>query len=403
MKNMFYRGLFSFFFISLFLSSASAQDITGIWKGYFISDGGDYYKLEFQVAKNGTSGARGVSYSYLDVRFYGKATMTGSYIKSSSSLRIREIKTVEIKSTLGGATCIMNYNLTYSKSGKEEFLDGTYLGKNEAPYQLNPPGEWGDCGGGKVHLRKVTTSDFYVEPFLRNKVKDIPIIDNEPPRRIDSAKTKPAINNKPSVVKTKPPVTKPPVAKTNPPVTKPPVSKTKPPVSKPPVAKTNPPIKKPVTNNKPVVTVTPPVKKPVTDTAVKTPIIAKIDPPPVKIPEVLKTRTNELVKAITVNSRDVVVKLYDNGQIDGDSISVYLDKKLVIGSKMLTASPLTVKFTIDDEDDVHELVMVAENLGTIPPNTSLMIVEAGTQRFDVRITSTEQKNAMVRFRYQKPK
>jgi hypothetical protein len=76
---------------------------------------------------------------------------------------------------------------------------------------------------------------------------------------------------------------------------------------------------------------------------------------------------------------------------------------MVIGSKLLTASPLTVKFTLDDEDDVHELVMVAENLGSIPPNTSLMIVEAGTQRFDVRITSTEQKNAMVRFRYLQPK
>jgi hypothetical protein len=380
---MLYRGLILLFFVSVISLTASAQDITGIWKGYFISDGGDYYKLEFQITRNGTSGAKGVSYSYLDVRFYGKATMTGSYIKGSS-LKIREIKTVEVKSTLGGATCIMNYNLNYSKSGKEEFLDGTYLGKYESPYQLNPPGKWGDCGGGKVHLRKVTSSDFYVEPFLRNKVKDVPIIDNEPPRRIDSTKTKP------TVAKTNPPITKPPVAKTNPPAKKP-VTDNK------PVVTEKPPVKKPVVVNNP------PVKKPVIDTSAKTQPVVKVNPPPVKVPDVLKTRTNELVKAITVNSREVTVKLYDNGQIDGDTISVYLDKKMVIGSKLLTASPLTVKFTLDDEDDVHELVMVAENLGSIPPNTSLMIVEAGTQRFDVRITSTEQKNAMVRFRYLQPK
>jgi hypothetical protein len=56
---------------------------------------------------------------------------------------------------------------------------------------------------------------------------------------------------------------------------------------------------------------------------------------------------------------------------------------------------------MDDEED-QELTMVAENLGRIPPNTSLMIVEAGDQRFEVRITSTEQKNAVVRFRYKKP-
>ena len=46
--------------------------------------------------------------------------------------------------------------------------------------------------------------------------------------------------------------------------------------------------------------------------------------------------------------------------------------------------------------------MVAENLGRIPPNTSLMIVESGEQRFTAQITSTEQKNPLVRFKYEEP-
>jgi hypothetical protein len=96
------------------------------------------------------------------------------------------------------------------------------------------------------------------------------------------------------------------------------------------------------------------------------------------------------------------VKLYDNGEIDDDTISVFFDKKLIASNKRLSASPITIKLKLDDEDTDHELVMVAENLGRIPPNTSLMIVEAGDQRFDIRITSTEQKNALVRFKYQKP-
>jgi len=95
--------------------------------------------------------------------------------------------------------------------------------------------------------------------------------------------------------------------------------------------------------------------------------------------------------------------LYDNGEIDGDSISVYLDKKLVVASKGLSATPIIVKFNLEDDNAEHELVMVAENMGRIPPNTSLMVVEAGEQRFDVHITSTEQKNAVVRFKYQKAK
>ena len=56
---------------------------------------------------------------------------------------------------------------------------------------------------------------------------------------------------------------------------------------------------------------------------------------------------------------------------------------------------------MDEANPDHELIMVAENLGEIPPNTSLMIVTAGDKRYEVRITSTEQKNAMVRFRYVK--
>jgi hypothetical protein len=56
---------------------------------------------------------------------------------------------------------------------------------------------------------------------------------------------------------------------------------------------------------------------------------------------------------------------------------------------------------MDNQNDIQELTMVAENLGKIPPNTALMIVEAGNQRFRVQLTSTEQKNAVVRFRYEK--
>lgn len=362
-----------------------AQDVTGIWKGHFITESGEYYKLEFQVLQSGKSATTGVSYSYLDVRFYGKATMTGNFVRNSSSFRIREIKTVEVKSTMGGATCIMNYNLTYSKSGKEEFLEGTYLGKFENKYSSAATGRWGDCGGGKVFLRKVNTTDFYVEPFLKNKIKARQVIVNEapPPKKDTVAKINPPVTK---------PVTKPPV--TNP-VTKP--------VTKPPVTNNNktnnpakPPVTKPVTKpDNPVVTKTDTAKKIITNPISKPKIT-------IPAPAVIKNRANELQKVFTVSSEEVTVKLFDNGEIDGDTISVYLDNKLVLASKRLGTTPLIVKIPMSEDNSEHELTMVAENLGTIPPNTSLMVVEAGEQRFDARITSTEQKNAVVRFKYKKP-
>jgi hypothetical protein len=368
------------FFIACNSIFLPAQDVTGIWKGYFITESGEYYKLEFQVLQNGSSATTGVSYSYLDVRFYGKATMTGNFIRSSSAFRIREIKTVEVRNSLGGGTCIMNYNLNYSKSGKEEFLEGTYLGKFEKrDYSAAGEGRWGDCGGGKVFLRKVNTTDFYVEPFLKNKVKAKTVIINEaPPPKNDTASKTPTTITKPVIN----------------------------PVSKPPVKKNNtnsspakPPVTKPITNNPaPVVTKTDTAKKAITSTGTR--------PQPkvtVPAPAVIKNRANELVKTFTVSEEEITVKLFDNGEIDGDTISVYLDNKLVLSSKRLTASPLVVKIKMDEEDNEHELTMVAENLGSIPPNTSLMIVESGEQRYEVRITSTEQKNAVVRFKYRKRK
>ncbi len=366
MLRTFYRHLFVFLLLIPFTQlSIQAQDLTGIWRGYFVTDVGEKYKLEFQI--NGTSAnfSSGVSYSYLDVRFYGKASMKGSFAKANKNLKIREIKTVEVKNLEGGGTCIMNYDLFYAKSGKEEFLEGTFLGKPEVKGKPNPY-SWGDCGGGKVYLRRVTTSDFYIEPFLRGKIKTTPVIINQPPLKKDTAKSKPATAPiKKPVVNPKPVVTKP-VVKNNPPiVNKPKTDSVKIKINTPPVVKTNPPITVPK-------------------------------------PAVLKNRTNELMKSLTVTSPDVTVRLYDNGEIDDDTISVYLDNKLMLSSKRLTTAPLTIKFTINEDDADHELIMVAENLGRIPPNTSLMVVEAGEQRFEVRITSTEQKNAVVRFRYQKP-
>ncbi|MBL7740416.1 MAG: hypothetical protein JNK14_14460 [Chitinophagaceae bacterium] len=360
-------GLLAFILTCIISLHSFSQNVTGIWKGYFTSEDGQHYRLEFQVKQNadGSFSATGVSYSWQDdIRFYGKATMTGNFVKNSKKLRIQEIKTVELVNP-GGLTCIMKYNLAYSKSGKEEFLDGTYLGKYEVKGRPNPY-EWGDCGGGTVHLRKVETSDFYIEPFLRKRNTVTPLVKTNVPLSRDS-----------SVKRTSPP------AVTRKPVTTP---------NKPPATVKRELVNPSTTQN---------TKK---DTIVKKdplPVVKTVAKPPVATPAILKERQNELMKSLIVSDPDVTVRLYDNGEIDDDTISIFYDKKLLLVNKRLSASPIIVKLKMDD-DEVHELVMVAENLGRIPPNTSLMIVEAGDQRFDVRITSNEQKNALVRFRYQKP-
>ena len=350
-----------FTFLPALCFSLSAQNLTGIWRGYFITDDGQQYRFETQISqKNNT--INGVTYSYQDKRFYGKCTMTGNFSKGSGNALIQEIKTIEVRMSLASSACIQKCLLTYAKSGKEEFLEGEFSSIIEKTDTLRGIKRGDDCGGGKMFLRKVVTSDFYIEPFLRKKtpVSNVPLVKTTPlPNTGIKTTTKPNL---------KPPVT----------------------TQKKNESQNNTVLVKPKMDS---------VKKVEVDeskTDLKKETIAKV-----KIPEVLKTRENSLVKTLTINSENIVVKIYDNGEIDNDTISVYLDKQLVLSKKKLTASALIINLKMDESNDEHELVMVAENLGEIPPNTSLMIVTAGDQRFEVRITSTEQKNAVVRFKYVK--
>ena len=191
-----------FTFLPAFSVFSFAQDITGIWRGYFITDDGEQYRFEIQMEqKNNT--LSGVTYSYQDKRFYGKCTMTGNYSNASGNALIQEIKTIEVKMSVSSSACIQKCLLTYAKSGKEEFLEGTFSSIIEKTDSLRQMFKGDDCGGGKMILRKVPTSDFYVEPFLRKKTSPV---NNNPPL----VKTNPPANNSATKTGTKPPVTNPP-------------------------------------------------------------------------------------------------------------------------------------------------------------------------------------------------
>ena len=120
------------------------------------------------------------------------------------------------------------------------------------------------------------------------------------------------------------------------------------------------------------------------------------------LPPTLTERKAELVREIKVDTGIIRLDFYDNGQIDGDTISVYVNSMPVVSSQRLTAKPITVNVRIDLRRTQQEVIMVGENLGAIPPNTALMIVKAGDKRYQLYLTSDDKKNALVRFIYQKP-
>lgn len=108
-------------------------------------------------------------------------------------------------------------------------------------------------------------------------------------------------------------------------------------------------------------------------------------------------RAKNVLKRIDLKQQNFKVDLYDDGDIDGDIVSVYYNGKAVLSNKKLTDKPLTLNLTADNDKTENELLIYAENEGDIPPNTALMVVTDGNTRTEIRITSDAKKNGVVLF------
>jgi general stress protein 26 len=122
---------------------------------------------------------------------------------------------------------------------------------------------------------------------------------------------------------------------------------------------------------------------------------AIIGTPEIKAFEARKTVVNN---EILVSSDSLRVTLYDNGTVDGDTISVFYNNIPVVAHQGLNVQGANFYLKLDSAMEVHELSMFAENLGRIPPNTALMIIHDGIQRHEIFLTSTLNSNGTVRIR-----
>jgi N-acetylmuramoyl-L-alanine amidase len=115
-----------------------------------------------------------------------------------------------------------------------------------------------------------------------------------------------------------------------------------------------------------------------------------------KLPAELESRPTKDIQVLQVKSDKIKVELYDDGEIDNDIVSVYFNKTLVVDNKSLTAKAYT--FNVDlVAGKTNELVLYADNLGSIPPNTALMIITDGFSRYEVRLSADLKNNASIRF------
>ncbi len=114
-----------------------------------------------------------------------------------------------------------------------------------------------------------------------------------------------------------------------------------------------------------------------------------------------KERENVIAKEIEVDADSLLIDFYDNGEIDGDSISIFFNDKLLASSQRLSAKAIHLKIGLDLTKEYNEISMFADNLGSIPPNTALMLISDGKKRYEVRLSSSMEKNAAVRIKRKK--
>lgn len=111
-------------------------------------------------------------------------------------------------------------------------------------------------------------------------------------------------------------------------------------------------------------------------------------------------RRVEVIQTIKIETPILKIELYDNGQVDGDTISVFLNSQLIMYKKGLSEKPITLSIPVQEGRD-YEMIMFAENLGSIPPNTALMVMTSGKKKYEIYLSSSEVKSAAVKFRYDK--
>ena len=338
-----------FWVAMLTCSFGNAQPITGVWKGKI-----DRRNVELKIVKNGDS-LTGTSYYYTSANNFRRYAIKGYFDPTDNSVVWWDDQLIEEKS--GNSLLPKRTATSYISNADFNCPGGTkmYL-TGKAALKEKPDEE-----DATVDLQK------FITPFFRDEwdyvIENYTVGANDP-YLIDSIE-KLAFNR--------------PVA---PPVTEKPDPKR--------------PEKEVVVQPKKQIFIPVPASKPSLKNLSK-PISEPLTKAPLTNEQKFKTRTRQLVQEIPVTGDSLELRFYDNAEIDGDSIAVFLNDKMLAEHIRLSDTAFIIKLPVATLQPSNDLVMVAENLGSIPPNTSLMIAMVAGKRYEARLASTEGSSALVRF------
>ncbi len=141
------------------------------------------------------------------------------------------------------------------------------------------------------------------------------------------------------------------------------------------------------TNKKPEDVITPPVVKENTP---------KNDE---ELTNKMKERKKNEISRLDISEPEIELSVYDNGIVDNDTVSIFYNGRLIKSKQRLSEEPLKIKLKLDENTRQHEITMFAENLGSIPPNTAIIIINAGSKRYELRSSASLEENAVLYLEY----
>lgn len=104
-----------------------------------------------------------------------------------------------------------------------------------------------------------------------------------------------------------------------------------------------------------------------------------------------------MVNTITrylVNADSVELRLSDSGVMDGDTVSLFLNGQLVVNKLALGAQPFILKVAIGKQH-INQLILFADNLGSIPPNTAFVKILYNNKEEILRLSSDNIKSSSI--------
>jgi hypothetical protein len=412
-------------------SPLHAQDLSGKWKGYFIPNNDPesrIYIYEVDIIENENHDLNVVTYTNLSGNFSAKALATGFHSVNTKLVSINETKFEDINIVGDMQACLMMNFLTFTNNRGRGILQGTYISNNEKGTR--------DCGGGKVYLEKEGLIKKIANSVVKTVAKNANTKNAKTPIPSTSAnKTTAAVVSKiPStIVKSKESssnIISKPIANSVANNAGNTIPKTNTSTQLKSPAPTS--INSPVTVKKDGATIT--SLTPLNNNTVlaNTPVSKVADPVVINIstatkdsdsripnndaksesitgnnnpgnnndetlPWVLLGRENKLIKRLTTSSKKITLDLYDNGTIDNDTIIIYDNNKVIANLKRLSYKAIHVELEFNTGQ--HDIIIVAHNMGSIPPNTALVVLNDANSRQEFFITTTNKVNAKFEFVY----